>query len=185
MKLQFALIASTLAVAFSRNLPKVKLNKGTQKKVNQILNKAATKAEGKLSNLGINADLSQSASDALDAVQPQLNQMETQLNQAFNKFASQFGSMDVGEIIDTANNNVNNAIDNAEANAPDGFKTFIDIGQDILGSLAQAGKDGLGNKADVTVNKIITSGRNAAQGAINSKGVHQTLNKANAAVNNA
>jgi hypothetical protein len=185
MKLQFALIASTLAVAFSRNIPKVKLNKGTQKKVNQILNKAATKAESQLSNLGINADLSQSASDALNAAKPQLNQMENQLNQAFNNLASQFGNMDVGEIIDTANNNVNNAIDNAEANAPDGFKAFIDIGQNILGSLAQAGKDSLGNKADLTVNKIVNSGKNAAQKAINGKGVHQALNKANSAVNNA
>merc|ERR1712154_394747 len=114
---------------------------------------------------------------------PQLKQMKNQANQQYNQFSNTYGKWDLGQIIDTVNNQVNSRIDKAEAGAPDGAKTFIDIGQDVLSALANAGKDALGNRENLTVDKIVSSAKNAAQQNINSQQVNQALRQANRKVN--
>merc|ERR1712046_366229 len=173
MKLQFIFLASSMAVIFSKNLPVPGLNKNTQHGVNKLKNNAAKKAEALLAAQGVKVDVDGRLKKLEDSVKPQLNQIKNKANQQYNQFSNTYGKWDLGQIIDTVNNQVNSRINKAEAGAPDGAKTFIDIGQDVLSALANAGKDALGNRENLTVDKIVSSAKNAAQQNINSQQVNQ------------
>jgi len=176
MKLQIIFLASTLALTFSKNIPQVKLNRNTKGN----LNKLANNAENFLADKGVTIDLDGRVKQASQAVQPQVNAIKNQANQ----LANQFGDWDLGQIIDAVNQKIDSSIDKAEAGAPDGAKTFIDIGQDVLKAFGQAGKKALDDNQNLTVDDILKAGKQSVQQSLNGQQVNSALRKANKAVQN-
>ena len=185
MKLQFICLASTLAVAFSRNVPVPSLNQRTEKNLQRLSNNAINKAQQLLADNGVTVDLSGKLQNAANAGKPQLKAIGQKANQEFNKLSNTYGSWDLGQAIDTVFNKADSAIDQQEAGAPDLAKTLIDAGQQVLGAVKDAGKNSLGDKQDLTFNQLLNAAVGAVQKGINSKDFNQNLRKANKAINEA
>merc|ERR1712035_167602 len=185
MKLQFICLASTLAVTFSRNVPVPSLNQKTEKNLQRLSNNAINKAQQILADNGVTVDLSGKLQNAANAGKPQLKAIGQKANQEFNKLSNTYGSWDLAQAIDTVVNKANSAIDQQEAGAPDLAKTLMDAGQQVLGAVADAGKNSLGDKKDLTLNKLFSAAVGAVQKGINSKDFNQNLRKANKAINEA
>merc|ERR1712156_1371397 len=82
MKLQFILIASTLAVTFSKNIPVPQLNRNTKKNLKNLSNNA----EAFLAANGVTVDLDGRVQQAGTAIKPQLNQIKQQANKVANTY---------------------------------------------------------------------------------------------------
>merc|ERR1711997_1411734 len=184
MKLQFIFLASTLAVTFSKNIPVPGLNKNTKKNADKLTNQAAKKAEALLAANGVKVDIDGKIQSAIAAGKPQIDAIKNEANKEYNKFSDTYGKWNLGQLIDTVNNKLNSKINEAEAGAPDGAKTFIDIGQDVLKALSNAGKGALGESKKLTINNILGAAKKSAGQAINNQQVNRALNKANKKVNN-
>jgi len=200
MKLQLTLLTLTISsLALSKNIPVPKVKKPIQQKVNNLQKNLGKKAgeifseaqkqakenfgiEFNPEKTGINSALKNAANNAQNAAQPQINNMNKQVEKEFNGFMKKFGNWDVEQFISQADNDLNAAIDNAEKQAPAGAKGFIDIGQKLLGALTDAGKEALGDNADITLTKLVVSGKKAAEGAINGKAANNALKNMNKAV---
>merc|ERR1712173_156333 len=184
MKLQIIFLASTLAVTFSKNIPVPKLKQKTKEKVNALANSAANKAQALLAANGVSVDVNAKLNNAINAGKPQFNAVKKEADKKYTEFSSTYGNWNLGQLIDTLNNKVNSEINQAEAGAPDGAKTFIDIGQDVLKALSNAGKTALGNNQQLTIDQILGAAKKSAGQAINNQQVNQALKKANKKVNN-
>merc|ERR1712178_46557 len=107
MKLQFILLASTLALTFSKNIPVPALNKNTERNLSKLSNNAARKAEALLASKGVKVDIDGKLQSAVKAGKPQLDAIKLQANQQYQKFSETYGNWDVAQIIDTLGNKVN------------------------------------------------------------------------------
>merc|ERR1712127_358408 len=150
----------------------------TQKKIENVGNKAANKAEQALAEYGVNVDLKNQFNNIAAAGAPQGDAMKKELNTKLNELATQFGGMSMGDIQKALAARVNKEIDNAEKSSPDGVKGAMDVGQRFLNALFKAGGDAMGQNADLTLNGIA----NSASRAINGKGVHNAIKKANQSI---
>merc|ERR1712173_14733 len=199
MKLQLTLLTLTIStLALSKNIPVPKVKKPVQQKLNNLQRNIGNKVGEVFSDVqkqakgfglnidpektGINSALKKAANNAQNAAKPQINNMKKQAEKEFDALSKKFGNWDIEQIIKTADNNLNAAIDEAEEKAPAGAKSFIDIGQKFLGALADAGKEALGDNKDLTLNNLMDSGKKAAEGAINSKAANNALKNMNKAV---
>merc|ERR1711934_19852 len=179
MKLQFALLAATVALAAAKNIQGPSLNKNTERKLKNVGNKAAKKAQDALANYGVKVDLKDMASNMVQAGAPHGNKAQKELSNKFDELATQFGSMSLSDIQKTIASRVNKEIDNAERSSPDGAKAAMDVGQNFLNALLKAGSDAMGKNGDLTLNNLAGSASKAASRAINGKGVHNAIRKAN------
>merc|ERR1711997_1116532 len=167
MKLQFIFLASTLAVTFSKNIPVPELKQNTKNKVNKLTKNAANKAQALLAANGVSVDVNAKLNNALNAGKPQFDAVKKEADKKYTEFSSTYGNWNLGQLIDSLNNKVNPEINQAEAGAPDGAKTFIDIGQDVLKALSNAGKEALGDKKTMKVKQIVNAASGAANKVIN------------------
>merc|ERR1712195_46335 len=182
MKLQFALLAASFAVLSARNIQTPTVSKNTQRKITNVGNKALNKAEKALADLTVNVDLKKMASNMIDAGAPQGDAMKNKLNNKLNELATQFGGMSMSDIQNALAARVNKEIDNAEKSSPDGVKGAMDVGQNFLNALFKAGGDAMGSNADLTLNGLANSASRGASKAINGKGVHSAIKKANQSI---
>merc|ERR1711899_392751 len=126
MKLQFILLASTLALTFSKNIPVPALDDKTKKNVNKLASNAVKSVQNVLKKNGVEVkNLQGKIDNALNAGLIQVKNAGEQANKEYNKVAGKT----IGELIDIAANNLDSKINDAEKNAPDGAKVFIDFGQ--------------------------------------------------------
>merc|ERR1739848_327960 len=109
MKLQFIFLASTLALTFSKNIPKP-LNKETTNNVNKLANNAVKTTQKLLKENGVEVkNLKVKIVNALKAGEIQGKNMKNKANEEYNKVAGKT----VGELIDIASNSLNNKINKA------------------------------------------------------------------------
>merc|ERR1712046_511333 len=129
MKLQFILLASTLALTFSKNIPVPALDDKTKKNVNKLASNAVKSVQNVLKKNGVEVkNLQGKIASALKSGSIQSKNIENKANEEYNKVAGKT----VGELLDIAANSLDNSINEAEKDAPDGAKVFIDFGQDLL-----------------------------------------------------
>lgn len=185
MKLQFTLFAalSFTTFCYSKNLPVPKLKNKTKQNLNKLAKNTGDKIDAAFNKVGLNVDPKKLGLDNYkNAAKPQIDAIEKEANKAYESFSSKFGNWNLGQLADTVLNDVNGVIEKAEGKAPDGAKPFIDIGQNILVALTDAGKDSLGDNQKLTVNKIISGGATAVEKAMNGKAANSALKTANKAV---
>merc|ERR1712154_381934 len=180
MKLQFIFLASTLALTFSKNIPKPALNKETKNNVNKLAKNAVKSVNQVLKKNGVEVkNLQGRINSALNAGSLQVKNVEGKANEEYNKVAGKT----VGELIDIAANTLDNTINEAEKDAPDGAKVFIDFGQDLLKAFKKIGKDSLGEKANLTVDKLAKAGSEAVEENVNDKETNKQIKDANQKLN--
>merc|ERR1712046_211305 len=181
MKLQFIFLASTLALTFSKNIPVPALDDKTKKNVNKLAKNAVKQVQTVLKENGVEVkNLQGKIDNALNAGSLQVKNVKGAANQEYNKVAGKT----VGELLDIAANKLDNTINEAEKDAPDGAKVFIDFGQDFLKALKKIGKDSLGEKANLTVDNIVKSGSEAVEESANSEDTNKFIKNANKKVKN-
>jgi len=185
MKLQLSLVALSLtSLCLAGKLPLPKVKEQTQKKLNNLERNVHNKIQSQMKEIGMSFDTKKLSSKNLgNAVEPQLASIEREATKQYNKLNKQFGGLSLGGIFDAIKNKANAGIEEAEEGVPDGAKQFIDIGQELLGAVVDAGANALGDHKKLTVNNIVNSGKNFAEGAINGKKANSALRKANKLVN--
>jgi len=167
MKLQFIFLASTLALTFSKNIPKniplPELNEKTQNNIAKLGSNAVKTAQDLLKKNGVKVNIQAKLQQALKAGDMQLKKGQNEANNQYNKVAG----MSLGELIDLSGNELDAAIDDLEDKAPDGVKSLIDIAQGALKGLAKAGKEALNNKQDWTVDDLAQLGSDSLEQSVN------------------
>jgi len=182
MKLQFALLAATVALISAGPLNGPSVSKNTQRKFTNVGNKAVNKAQAALAQYGVKVDLKNAANNMVAAGAPQGDAMQKELNNKLNALATQFGGMSMSDIQATLTARVNKEIDNAEKSSPDGVKGAMDVGQNFLNALFKAGGEAMGDNASLTLNNLANGASKAASKAINGKAVHGAIKKANQSI---
>merc|ERR1712241_124865 len=181
MKLQLIFLASTLALTYSKNIPVPELNKETEKNVNQLTNTALRKTQNFLKANGVEIkSLRQRLNNAVNAGVPQLKAVKNEADKQHSKVADK----SVGGLINFVSGELNKAIDGAENDVPDGAKSALDIVQGFLGAVKDAGVDALGERADLTIDKLAKAGKLALQNSANGAKVNNAIKNAKKQIKN-
>merc|ERR1712117_244945 len=118
--------------------------------------------------------------NALNAGVPQLNAVKNEADKQYSKVADR----SVGGLINLVSGEINKAIDGAENGVPDGAKSALDILQGFLGAVKDAGVDALGERADMTIDKLAKAGSNALQNSANGAVVNNAIKNAKKQIKN-